>query len=332
MDWSLLAAQWLRALRGRRSQRAASKRLGYSSNILYRWEAGYCAPLASTAFSAAARFSVNVDDAVLGFLGVPAHDRDGAPAFTTREGIRYLLERVRGEASFIDLAKRTSFNRFALSRWYRGAAEPKLPELLQLIEATTHRVLDFIAAFCDPAHVPCVAEKWRAHRALRDAAFDAPWSHAVLRVLELGEYHTLRKHEAGWIAARLGISVSEEERCIRLLEQSQQIQKRSGRWVVTKQGTIDTGQDPARARELRRFWLEEALRRFNHGARGAFGYNLFTISDKDYESLRALYVQYFEAMRTLIADSTPGDKLVLFCGQLVEMDGTRREAPQHEPR
>jgi hypothetical protein len=325
MDWSQLSSEWLRAVRGRRSQRAASRRLGYGSNIFSRWETGRCAPRASDAFRAAHRFGVNVERAELGFLGLPAHEQGGLPSLATKAGVHELLLRLKGETSFVDLAARTRFNRFVLSRWFRGQTEPRLPELLELIDAMTERLLDFVAGFCDPALLPSLEGAWRTHLALRDAAFDAPWSHAVLRVLELAEYARRGKHERGFIASRLGITTKEEDRCLSLLERSRQIEKRDGRWVVSKQGTIDTGQDPQRARELRRFWQAQALQRFDAGARGTFGYNLFTISERDYEALKKLYVQYFEGMRALVAKSSPGEKLVLFCGQIVELDG-RREA------
>ncbi len=328
MDTQSLAAEWLRAIRGKRSQRAASQRLGYRSNIVYRWETGHCAPQASAAFRAARRFGIDVDRAVGGFLGVPATDQQQLPSVTTREGVTFLLQRLRGDASFVDLAAKTRFNRFVLSRWFRGMTEPRLPELFELVEATTHRLLDFVAAFCDPNALPSIAAEYEAHVALRDAAFDAPWSHAVLRALELSDYAKCKEHEAGWIAARIGITPKEEERCLALLERSRQIEQRDGRWVVKQEGTVDTGQDAQRARELRRFWQEQALRRFDDGARGTFGYNLFTISERDFEALKSMYVQYFENMRTLIASSSPGDRLVLFCAQLVEMDrpGQARKA------
>jgi hypothetical protein len=38
MDFEQISADWLRFMRGKRSQRSFSKRLGYRSNIAYRWE------------------------------------------------------------------------------------------------------------------------------------------------------------------------------------------------------------------------------------------------------------------------------------------------------
>jgi transcriptional regulator with XRE-family HTH domain len=320
MDWQLVSQQWLSAVRGRRSQRVLSRRLGLGANAVYRWESGRCAPSAPAALRLAERAGVRVDDAIFTFLGVPERDWVAGFGFATADGVRSLLERVRGERSFIELSEATGFNRFALSRWFRGTSSPTLPQLLALLEATTHRVLDFIAAFTDPARLPSVAQAWRVHLASRNAAFDAPWSHAVLRTLELAEYAKLDTPDSAWIARRLGIGLDEAERCVHLLSESRQIKLERKHWVVDEQAVVvDTGQDPARARELRRFWLAEALQRFDHGARGAFGYNLFTVSEKDYEALKQLYVQYFEGMRRIVANSTPGEKLVLFCGQLVEM-------------
>lgn len=40
MDWDQLAAELVRALRGKTSQAQLSRRLGYRSNIVQRWESG----------------------------------------------------------------------------------------------------------------------------------------------------------------------------------------------------------------------------------------------------------------------------------------------------
>lgn len=43
-------SELLRAVRGKRSQRLLSKRLGYASNVLYRWETGRAWPAAEDFF------------------------------------------------------------------------------------------------------------------------------------------------------------------------------------------------------------------------------------------------------------------------------------------
>jgi len=46
--YETIAAELLRSLRGKRSQAAFSRKLGYKSNIVNRWEAGEAFPLAAT--------------------------------------------------------------------------------------------------------------------------------------------------------------------------------------------------------------------------------------------------------------------------------------------
>ena len=70
------------------------------------------------------------------------------------------------------------------------------------------------------------------HFPARAATYDVPWSHAVLRALELADYAALPRHRLGWIAERLGISRKEEVRCLRILHAARQLRFDQGRWVV----------------------------------------------------------------------------------------------------
>jgi DNA-binding transcriptional regulator YiaG len=86
LDFEAIAAEWVRELRGKRSQSAFSRRLGYRSNVVHRWE---------------------------------------------------------GRAAWpVSLAATSGFSRYSVARWLSGEAEPKLPELLQLIEASSRRALN----------------------------------------------------------------------------------------------------------------------------------------------------------------------------------------------
>ncbi len=50
MNYHRLACGVVRALRGKRSQLAFSRRLGYSTNVAYAWEAGRRGPSTREAF------------------------------------------------------------------------------------------------------------------------------------------------------------------------------------------------------------------------------------------------------------------------------------------
>jgi hypothetical protein len=238
----------------------------------------------------------------------------------TRLGVAALLRHLRGKTSLVELARRSGHSRFSIARWLSGAAEPRLPELLSLVEAATFRVLDFLACVTSIEKLPSAADDFRALEAARETAYDVPWSHAVLRALELVDYQKLPKHRPGWLAARLGISPHEEERCLRALAMARQIKLEGKRWVVDQTHTIDTRADPTRARRLKAEWLKVSLQRLEAGTAGVFSYNLMAISRADLERLREMHIAYFRAMQALVADSTPSECVVLFNTELFELD------------
>jgi hypothetical protein len=201
-----------------------------------------------------------------------------------------------------------------------GAAEPRLPELLTLIEAMTFRLLDFLASFTHIERLPAVAEAYRALEAARKTAYDVPWSHAVLRALELSDYRALRRHHSGWIARRLGISPQEEEACLSALATARQIKLQHGLWVADETRTVDTRVHPERGRRLKAQWLRVALERLESGVTGIFGYNLMAISRADLARLREMHIAYFRNMQSLVADSTPSECVVLFNTELFALD------------
>jgi hypothetical protein len=319
MNFDCLAAEWLRFIRGRRSQRGFSKRLGYRSNIAYRWESELCFPTAAETFAFARRPADADARALEAFYGsTPARVR--GLDLTKREGVARLLSDLRGETSLVELGRRSGHSRFSIARWLTGAAEPRLPEFLSLIEAATFRVLDFLAVFVDPAKLPSVAEEWRVLQSARKLAYEVPWSHAVLRALELTDYAKLGKHRPGWIAARLGISREEEERCLATLADARQIRMHERRWVIDQTQTVDTRADAARGRKLTAEWLRVALSRLEGGVNGIFSYNLMAISRGDLARLKELHRAYFRNMQALVTDSTPSECVVLFNTELIALD------------
>jgi hypothetical protein len=61
MDHEAAAKELLRALRGRRSQVAPSRRLKHRSNVLYAWEAGLRAPTATGFLDLAKRVDIDTE-------------------------------------------------------------------------------------------------------------------------------------------------------------------------------------------------------------------------------------------------------------------------------
>ncbi len=319
MDYALVSRELLRALRGKRSQVALSRRLGYRTNAVYSWEAGRDFPTALRFFEVATRVGIDVGGAVGRFYRRrPAWLDAHSPL--SRAAVAALLDDLRGATPVVELAARTGYSRFAIARWLNGRCEPRLPQFLALVEACSLRLLDFVAAFVDPTAMPSLAKPWRDLETTRRAAHEVPWTQAVLRCLELPAYAALERHASGFIARQLGISLDEEERCLQLLIDSGQV-RRQGRHYVARQAlTVDLRRDAASTRTLRAFWTRVALERLEADRPGLYSYNVFGISNADLLRLRELHASYFQQMRAIIAQSQPVERVAVTCTQLFALD------------
>jgi DNA-binding phage protein len=319
LDYEALASELLRALRGKRSQIAWSRRLGSRGNVAYSWESGRRFPTAARSFWAMGRAGHDARAALGSFYRTPPAWL-GEVALDTRAGVVQLLADLRGHVPIAELALRTGKSRFSVSRWLSGDAEPRLPDFLRLVEAMSLRLLDFVHALVDAQHLPSVRQAWEELSRARRAAYEMPWSHAVLRALELDPYRALAAHEPGWIARRLGISLDEEARCLEMLEHTGQIARSDGRFTVAAVQTVDTRQNPEAGRRLKLWWSRVALERLEHDEAGLFSYNLFTVSHADYQRLRELHLAYFRQLRSIVASSAPAERVVLANVQLFGLD------------
>jgi Domain of unknown function (DUF4423) len=234
--------------------------------------------------------------------------------------VAQLLLDLRGRSTIGDVAERALRSRFAVARWLKGEAEPRLPDFFRMVEATSMRVLDFVAAFVDPDQLPSISTSWRELEAGRRAAFQLPWSHAVLRALELENYRSEPAHRPGFIAAQLGISTEEEQRCVEALEHSGQLAWDGTHYLVTERLT-DTSNNPEAGRALKVWWTEQALERLKQDKEGLYSYNLFAVSERDYQRLRQLHLDYFRELRSIVAQSKPAERVVLAHLQLLPLAG-----------
>ena len=325
MDFEQLAAELLRALRGKRSQQALCRRLGAKSNVVHQWERGHSFPSASRTLHVAARVGVGVPQAFREFYRTPPRWLDEhAPA--SPAGVAAFLDDLRGSTSVVELSRYSGKSRFAVARFLSGAAEPRLPDFLRLIEASSLRLLDFIEQLVDPRLLPSARAPWERLTAARRLAYAEPWSQAVLRALELSSYAALARHEAGWIAKHIGISLEEEQECLQRLAESGQIVWRAEHWQIENVMALDTRRDPDAARRLRAWWLRRGAARIEAGDRGLM-YNLLGVSSADLERLRELQKAYLTEVRAIVARSEPVEHVVLAADLLLDLRGAQTSEP-----
>jgi hypothetical protein len=315
MDYELLAREMVRSLRGHRSQVALSRRLGLQSNPVYRWEAGRAWPTAQQLFQVCRLNKPGALPKLEAFTRSLTLDE-----LQTRGGIARFLRTLAADAPVQQLAQRLSVSRFVVSRWLVGKTEIRLPDLLHFVDKISLRLLDFLAALLDPELLPSTKMPWRRLSAARQAAYDAPWSHAILRAIELADYRKLRRPPSGWLARRLGISLAEERRCLKLLLQTGQLELREHHYFATHQATVDTAVDRERRLGLRTFWGRVAINRLANGTGGTFAFNLFSIAEKDFEKAQVLHREFFSRLQALVSDSEPSERVALYAAQLLTLD------------
>ena len=316
MDYEQLSAEVIRSLRGKRSQAAFSRRLGFKSNIVNRWEARKAFPSASMFLRIVARAQPKQPSVLLRFFPrPPAQLLAVDPA--SPQGVAVFLRELRGKVPILALAKEAGCNRYSVSRWLSGSVEPRLPQLLQLIEVMSRRLLDFLARCTDPARLPSVASDWKRLELARRTAYEQPWSHAVLRALELPPVKG--SDQRAWLQERLGASEAELQPALELLEATGQVQRGRGGWKLRRVISVNTSQDAERALALKVSWTETALARMRRGAPGNYGYSLFSIAQRDLRRLRDIHLEYVRAMQAVIAASSPGECVGLYCAQLLDL-------------
>ncbi len=321
MRHEILAAELIRALRASRSQTAFSRHLGYRCNVLYTWESGRRWPTAATFLRVAQRAKVDVAAGLRRFLGTSPRWLQGDVA--QPEVVARLLEELRGGMSIVELARRIGTNRVSVSRWLHAKAEPRLPELLRMVEGASSRLLDFVAVFVPPQDLPECEEAWRELEAQRQVAYGLPWSHAVLRALDLNEYRALPQHEEGWLSNRLCIPLEVERICMQALAASGLIVKRRKRWRAHKVLTVDTRANPQAGVMLKAHWANVGLSRLpvlEPNQEDLFSYNLFTVSEADWRRVRDLHIAYYQELRSIVVASEPAERVALVNVQLMRLD------------
>lgn len=314
-----LAQELIRALRGRRSCAELSRRFGYRSNVVRRWESGMSFPSAVAFLEAHRTLTAGTASSFEQFFGRRPPWYNGT---IDTQAVASFLNDLKGRTSISDVANSAGFNRYSVGRWISGKADPRLPEFIALVDATSRRLVDWVATIVDPVRVPSLAKAWEQLQLAREVAYTEPWSHAVLRALELERLPKRSSLQIPWLAERLGIAGEKVQSALSVLIQSGQVRLVSGRYQLNESLVVETSRDTQRARALKTTWAKVATERLAAGSAGNFGYSLFAASKKDLVKLRELHLQYVREMQQIIARSTPNECVGLYCSQLLDLSDT----------
>lgn len=186
----------------------------------------------------------------------------------------------------------------------------------------TGRLPELAAALVPIEAVPSLESRHRSAGALRSAAYVAPWSEAVTRVLETERYRRLPTHVPGYIAEQLAITVSEEQAALEILRRGRALRmQRGGRYAVRDDQTVDTRGDRQRVTRLLEHWTAVAGERASaRGSDDLFAYNVFAIAAHDLPRAREILRGAYRELRTLVAASSPLERVALVNVQLLLLD------------
>ena len=175
MDLDDVSREFLTAIRGKRSQVAWSRRLGYRSNVAYTWESGRRQPTLTETFRAVRRSGLDLRGGLEAFYGsqrpswLTEHDD-----LTTPEATSAFLRDLKGRTRTSDLARDSGLSRYSLTRWLSGKTQPRLVDFLRYVDACTLRLVDFLTSFVAPEQIPSIMPLWRRLEARRAGAGDVP--------------------------------------------------------------------------------------------------------------------------------------------------------------
>lgn len=312
-QYHVITRQFLRVLRGRRSQVAFSRRLGFRSNVAAEWESGRRIPLALTVLKACERVGIRVQAAFAAFrrstqkqLGVLRPERLAA-----------WLSAQRGKDTATAIAARAGLSRYQVSRFLSGHCQPRLHEFFALVDAMTGRLSDLVAALVEITAVESLSAYHARVVASRRLAFDEPWSSAVLPALEcVGPLPCARAAER--VAKLLRLPVTVVVRCLDLLEAAGVLSRERGAYVLSQPLLIDTSAVPDGGQRLRSHWAHVAHERSAHaGPFDVFSYNVFSVSREDVARIAQLQREYYQRVRAVVARSAP-ETVVLLNLQLIQ--------------
>ena len=291
LDLIAVSRQLLRALRGERSQVAFSRRLRHRSNVAANWEAGRRFPRSHAFFHACERSGTDVPAALAAF-----HPR-AAQAWSA-EAVHPWLQALCGEVTQAELARRTTLSAQQVGRFLRGDAEPRLPELLELVQGATGRVEDLALCLVGDARMPALERVLAGKEALQQLLHREP---QVAATLVASGVEPPGPDQVARLAARLGRPEDEVHRHLELIADAR------GRGL-----TLALPRDGEALQRTRRHWAQVARDRLDEPREGdRFAFNLFTVRREDADEIIALQTRYFRALQSLAAASSPAEEAVL---------------------
>jgi transcriptional regulator with XRE-family HTH domain len=295
------ARQLLRAMRGKRSQVAMSRRLGYRGNVVAKWEAGQRFPTFGEVLRACGRVGVDVPAALAAFHG------PSAPAWDPErpEELGAWLRVLQGQVTQAALAERTGLSRQQIGRLLSGRTRGRLPLVMTLVDAMTSRLPDLVAALVPIALVPELARAANIRQALARLAFAHPWSPAAQAWL--GTRGEVPAATAAFrLATDMGIPGPLAEELVAALVEAGVAEVARGKLRPASRATVEISASADDVKRLRGHWARVSADRMADQPPGdLFSFNVFAVKRDDLERIKQAQRRFYREVRAIVSESEP---------------------------
>jgi len=295
----------LRSLRGKRSQLALSRRLGYSFNQVGKWESGHTKIRWDEFVRLSGLCKSPLDQALTNHYKYKG----------TAANCDAIIKNLIGSERVSTIAKKTGFSRHSLAKWLKKSAFPTVPEMFRLLllyRGGDDHLVSFIGSLVSSIdELPSIAPEYRQRVKQIELSYQHPWLAAVKDCLSLQSYQRLEKHREGFVSRCLRISTAEEKMALDFLTEVGVLTFSKGKYQVTgkklmfQENILDKEKDIEGNFRLREYWWSQAL---NHlisrpaWSSLTFAFQTFTVSESAFRKIRALSVQYFSDVTKIIEE------------------------------
>ena len=197
IDLLELRKEFLKEVRGSRTQNYLNQKLGFDFNQCYKWESGDKKFLWTDFVDVAHALRLDLKPALVSLFRYFGDPKDyGSFVFYLCQGRKVS-----------EISRNTGISRDRIGRWFKNVMPPNLEDVFSLIITYyPMTLLTLISSWVDIRNIDSLYDLYGELVEFHQFFAEHPYVYAVSRCLELDEYKKLPKHDDNFIANRLGIS------------------------------------------------------------------------------------------------------------------------------
>lgn len=301
-DTQDIIKQILKAIRGKRSQLALSRKLGFNYNQVYRWEKGLVR-ISWKEFVALCRgCKARVDEAFSATYLNMSDAEDSAS----------LVAALIGDHKLRDVAERSGYSRFLLSRWRAGKTTPSLEQVLDLWQIFDGRLIDFFSHLGIINELPSLNQMRQRQAAFNKLLNEFPYTGMILWILEAKAAKLALPQAAAMTAKALRVTTAEVSELLERLLSIGIIKVHKGHYSIVPSQISTLSLDSSTAKNIRRFWLQRALVALEsyktppQKGDPLFGYLEFNVNRQQLELIHNKYFDFYQEILNIVQQDKTG--------------------------